>query len=117
MGNGTWFSLFLTKTKLVIFRKRLRSSNTLTSLVLQNFPIQIVNSYKFLGLTFDDKLSWIFHIKELEAKCLNKILILKYISHTRIGCNVSYSCNYTEASSALNSITGHPYTARRANLL
>jgi len=30
---------------------------------------------------------------------------------------VNYSCNYTEASSALNSITDHPYTAGRANLL
>jgi len=75
------------KTKLVIFRKHRRSSNTLHLQVLQNFSIQIVNSYKFLGLTFYDKLSWIFYIKELKAKCLNKILILKYLFHTRTRCN------------------------------
>jgi len=87
MGNGTWFSLSSQKTKLVILQKHRRSSNTLPSLVLQNFPIQMVNSYKFLGLTFDGKLSWIFHIKELKAICFNKILILKYLSHPRTGCN------------------------------
>jgi len=70
------FSFTSQKSKLVIFRKQRRSSNALPSLVLQNFSIQMVNSYKFLCLTFDDKLSWIFHIKEIKAKCLNKILML-----------------------------------------
>lgn len=75
------------KTGLVIFRKNRRSISALPPLHLQGFSIKTLNSYKFLGLTFDQNLSWISHIKSLKAKCLNATNILKYLSHPRLGCN------------------------------
>ena len=75
------------KTGLVIFRKHRRSIDLLPKLYCQNFPINILTHYKFLGLTFDHKLTWMLHIKNLKTKCINTINVLKYLSHPRLGCN------------------------------
>jgi len=64
-----------------------RSIDPLPKLYCQNFPINILTHYKFLGLTFDHKLTWMLHIKNLKAKCINTINVLKYLSHPRLGCN------------------------------
>ena len=75
------------KTGLVIFRKHHRSISPLPTLYCQGFLINILTHYKFLGLIFDQKLTWILHIKFLKAKCINTINVLKYLSHPRLGCN------------------------------
>lgn len=67
------------KTHLVIFRKR-NPISSLPPLILQNFKIQMETSTKFLGLLFDQKLTWTPHIKYLKAKALRSINVLKYLS-------------------------------------
>ena len=47
--------------------------------------IPIVDDFKFLGLIFDRKLSFIPHIKYLKAKCLKALNLLKALSHTNWG--------------------------------
>ena len=44
-----------------------------------------VLEYKYLGLIFDKKLSFIPHIKYLKAKCLKSLNILKVLSRTTWG--------------------------------
>ena len=75
------------KTGLVIFKKHRRRLPLIPPLLLQGFTINTFSKYKFLGLTFDHKLSWTPHIKILKAKCVNTLKIIKYLSHPRIGCN------------------------------
>ena len=76
------------KTVLIIFHKiHSRPPSPPPLLHLQNFPITLQMSTKFLGLTFHSNSSWTPHIKILKAKCLNSLNIIKYLSHPRTGCN------------------------------
>ena len=54
---------------------------------LYGSPIPVVQEYKYLGLIFDKKLSFIPHIKYLKAKCLKSLNILKVLSHTTWGAD------------------------------
>ena len=49
--------------------------------------IPVVDDFKFLGLIFDRKLSFIPHIKYLKANCLKAFNLLKYLSHTNWGAD------------------------------
>ena len=56
-------------------------------LTLYGNPIKIVPETKFLGLIFDNKLSFLPHIKMLKAKCLKALDILKVVSSTDWGAD------------------------------
>ena len=56
-------------------------------LTLYRSPIPVVQEYKYLGLIFDKKLSFIPHIKYLKTKCLKSLNILKVLSHTTLGAD------------------------------
>ena len=89
---STWtsnhgFRFSPTKTHIVIFQKSKRKIPYLPPLHLQNFQIKYQDSATFLGLLFDQRMSWTPHIKLLRSKCLSSINIMKYLSHPRTGCN------------------------------
>ena len=50
---------------------------------LNNHNIQYCNEIKFLGLTWDKKLSWKPYITKLKEKCLRTLNILKSITSKR----------------------------------
>ena len=54
-------------------------------LTIYGSPIPVVSEAKFLGLLFDNKLSFIPHIKALKAKCLKALDILKVLSSSDWG--------------------------------
>ena len=54
---------------------------------LQNFQINLQSSAKFLVIIFDSRTSWTPHLKILQAKCINSLNILQYLSHPRTDCN------------------------------
>ena len=56
-------------------------------------PIPVVNESKFLGLLFDYKLSFIPHIKDLKAKCLKTLDILKGLSSSNWGGDLTVLLN------------------------
>ena len=64
--NGFRFSK--TKTKCVHFCHKRKLHND-PSLNLEKTEIPVVNEYKFLGLIFDKKHTFIPHLKYLKAKC------------------------------------------------
>ena len=47
---------------------------------LQNEVIEYKNSFKFLGLISEDKLTWALHVSELKNKCKKMIGMMKSIS-------------------------------------
>ena len=51
-------------------------------LKIDHTEIPIVEQYKYLGIIFDCKLSFIPHIKYLRTKCNKTIQILRTIAHT-----------------------------------
>jgi ribonuclease HI len=56
-------------------------------LLLHNQPIPIVAEAKFLGVTFDKKLSFIPHLQNLRTKCTKSLNLLKVVSHKDWGGN------------------------------
>ena len=48
---------------------------------LDGEQIPVVKQYKFLGLIFDNKLTFILHIQYLKSKCKKALNVLKVVSH------------------------------------
>ena len=77
--NGFKFSK--TKTQCVLFCQ-IRQLHLDPHLTIYGSSIPVVSEAKFLGLLFDNKLSFIPHIKALKAKCLKALDILKVLSNS-----------------------------------
>ena len=60
---------------------QLRGIHNDPTLNLNGTEIPVVDQYKFLGIIFDKKLSFIPHIKYLRAKCNKAIQLLRVIAH------------------------------------
>ena len=82
--NGFKFSK--SKTQCVHFCQ-LRKVHNDPELYLYGSLIPVVEDFKFLGVLFDRKLSFIPHIKYLKAKCVKALNLLKVLSHTDWGAD------------------------------
>ena len=82
--NGFKFSK--SKTQCVHFCQ-LRKVHNDPELYLYGSLIPVVEDFKFLGVLFDRKLSFIPHIKYLKSKCLKALNLLKVLSHTDWGAD------------------------------
>ena len=56
---------------------------------LDGVEIPMVDQYKFLGVIFDRKLSFIHHINYLKAKCQKSLQLLRVVAHTDWGADKS----------------------------
>ena len=61
-------------------------------LTIYGRPIPVVSEAKFLGLLFNNKLSFIPHIKVFKAKCLKVLDILKILSSSDWGGDHTFKC-------------------------
>ena len=82
--NGFKFSR--TKTKCMHFC-RLRNVHHDPVLTIEGTPIPITDQYKFLGIVFDKKLTFIPHINYLKKKCNKAINLLRVVAHTDWGAD------------------------------
>jgi ribonuclease HI len=76
--NGFKFSP--TKTHCIHFCN-LRRLHPHPNLTLNNQPVPVVSETKFLGVIFDNKLTFIPHLKYLRTKCLKAMNILRVVAH------------------------------------
>ena len=86
LENGFKFSK--TKTQCMHFCQ-LRGLHNDPVLKLDGVEIPVVDQYKFLGVIFDKKLSFIPHINHLKAKCHKALQLLRVVSHTDWGADKS----------------------------
>lgn len=84
--NGFQFSD--TKTECTHFTRK-RGIIADPNIILKGSPIKVSTSVRFLGIIFDQKLSFLPHIKELKTSCLKVLNILKVISSSDWGANKS----------------------------
>ena len=84
LGNRKWFQIFKNKNSVRSFLSN-TSATFRSSSSIYGSPIPVVSEAKFLGLLFDNKLSFIPHIKALKAKCLKALDILKVLSSSDWG--------------------------------
>ena len=75
--NGFKFSQTKTVSMQFCNLRKLHHEPTLT---LNGLAIPVVQEHKFLGVIFDNKLSFIPHIKYLKARCLKALNLLKVVS-------------------------------------
>ena len=84
LENGFKFSK--TKTQCMHFCQ-LRGLHNDPVLKLDGVEIPVVDQYKFLGIIFDRKLSFIPHINYLKAKCQRALQLLRVVAHTDWGAD------------------------------
>lgn len=80
--NGLKFSS--SKTSYMKFTRRRHSQNT-PIIKLQNLELNEVLEQKFLGMTFDQKLTWQAHINHLKANCLKRLNLMKSVAYHHWG--------------------------------
>ena len=83
------FKLSIPKTIAVLFTNK---KNTKISINLKNLAIQTLPYAKFLGVTFDSKLTWKRHIDNILIKCKKRLNLLRCISGNSWGadCKILY---------------------------
>lgn len=86
--NPKRFNFFTTENYQhpLLQNKKLRSQH---KSILHNNPIQQAETTKYLGLIFDQKLTWKPHILNLKASCTNKLNLMKKLSLTNYGSDRS----------------------------
>lgn len=82
-----WCLVFsIDKCVLLIFSRR-RSMNQDLTLTLNNMPIPIETTFKFLGVHFDKKLSWNAHVSITLAKASRNLNAIKILARGKTGLN------------------------------
>lgn len=74
------------KCTCVLFSKR-RGIRPDPDIHLNGVSIPVKKEHKFLGIIFDEKLTFIPHIKQLKHKCLKTLTIMKVLSHISFGAD------------------------------
>ena len=82
----TGFKFSTSKTVVVHFC-RIRGVHPDPDIYLKGQRIPCVEETRFLGLTFDHKLTWVPHMKLLKARCLEAMNILKVLSYSTWGAD------------------------------
>ena len=80
------FRFSSTKTVVMHFC-RIRGVHPDPDLYLSGQRISCVEEAKFLGLTFDSKLTWEHHIRSTKIKCMKALDVLKVLSCTKWGAD------------------------------
>ena len=92
--NITGFKISLSKTKVVVFHNRSNSERARFPVVdfgleikLGGVLLEVVREYKFLGVIFDQRLTWVSHIGLLRRRCMKTLgaikLMAKYSKNTK----------------------------------
>jgi ribonuclease HI len=111
------FKLSINKSKAIIFNNT-EIKKFPVKLKVHNEEIEYVSKFKFLGLIFDNKLSWIHHINYIEESCNKRINLLRCISGTNWGANRKNLYNLYTAiiRSKIDYGSEFYYTANKKNL-
>ena len=85
-SNENGFKFSKTKTKCMHFCN-LRCHHPNPELYLNKIRIDVVTEFKFLGVIFDTKLTFLPHINALKKKCKKALNLLKVVAHSELGAD------------------------------
>lgn len=83
----TGFEFNATKTKCIKFYHNRLEANPLPSLTLFNKTLKFYDQVKYLGVTFDNKLTFKNHINEIKSRTRKQISLMKCINHHKWGAD------------------------------
>ena len=75
----------LSEDKIVAVNFNRKRSHAEPNLTLNGRMIVVRDSAKLLGMTFDERLTWKAHIRNLKTECIKKLAIIQCVSHTDWG--------------------------------
>ena len=67
------------KTKEIIFDFRIKN-NVHQNVAIGSEQVEVVNNYKYLGITFDDKLTWEIQTNKVSSKLNQRLFFLRKLS-------------------------------------
>ena len=82
-GDKTGFNFSETKSEVMIFNRKGRGTVPEIELKLRNKVLKLVTEKKFLGMIFDQKLSWDLHIAKIKNKSISSLNLLKTIASSK----------------------------------
>jgi len=73
-------------------------------LYLNGIPIPVVDEVKFLGLIYDNKLTFLPHLRYLKNKCMKGLNLIRVVAHTSQGADQQnkHCCTYIDHLSDKN---------------
>ena len=77
-----------TKCSYLVFSNNTISESNKIKLTLFNENLQINDNPTFLGIRFDNKLSFINHINYIKDTSINRLILLKIVSNKSFGLNI-----------------------------
>ena len=86
-GKNWGFEISPDKTQVVIFNPKGTDTSKLRKLKLNGRILEYKREATFLGMIFDDKLTWRKHIDKLVTKCQKDLNILRAVSGTSFGAD------------------------------
>ena len=84
------------KSTAMHFCRKYKCQKTL-NVSLNTTPIPLTESAKYLGLIFDNKLSWSKYVNSLKQSCFTKLNFLKKLAHTYYGSDRATQLNLYRA--------------------
>ena len=79
-------SFSIEKSHAVLFRRTLRVFPE-PSLTIYGRLLSVVREARFLGMIFDERLTWVPHLKSLRLACQSPLDLLCHLSYTTWGAN------------------------------
>ena len=86
-GKNWGFEISPDKTQVVIFNPKGTDTSKLRKLKLNGRILEYKREATFLGMIFDDKLTWRKHIDKLVTKCQKDLNVLRAVSVTSFGAD------------------------------
>ena len=79
----TGFKFAKGKSEILICNRKIPKRKPEMELILDNNKLKVVEEKKFLGVWFDDRLTWDNHIKYLKVECSRALNLLKTLAFSR----------------------------------
>ena len=75
------FCFSVEKSHAILFHRTRRVFPEL-ALSLYDRPLSVVREVRFLGMIFDERLTWVLHLRSLRLACQSPLELLRHLSHT-----------------------------------
>jgi ribonuclease HI len=83
------FKLSESKTVAVVFSLKHIPADIMKNLKIGNKPVRVENTVKFLGVVFDNRLTWRSHIEYLNNKCKRRLQLMQVICGNKWGADIT----------------------------
>ena len=81
------FKISINKSCAVIFSRNRKQSQELKSITINGEPLKYEKEVKFLGVIFDNQLTWRSHVEYVNKKCLQRLHLMRSFAGTSWGAN------------------------------